>query len=161
MWEGAAMPEPIMIDKEDGWLTIQHLEFDEAEMKLKGKYLIFSPNVETLVGIAIKEITEHNFGVAKVSIESKGKDHVLCLYWKDDSRKGELADRYKQRHDVAYRWWKSDADTRAGKYSKQFKTAVFCGERELDPDEQPDNIDELPMKEDMDFGNSLDLGCKD
>lgn len=36
-------------------------------------------------------------------------EFVLCLYFKDDSRKRELAARGRQAHpDVKYRYWKSD-----------------------------------------------------
>ena len=47
-------------------------------------------------------------------------DHVLCLYYADDSRKHELAERNKQEYGVKYRYWKSDSDTLKGKYSKEF-----------------------------------------
>jgi len=47
-------------------------------------------------------------------------DHVLCLYYMDDSRKHELAERNKQEYGVRYRYWKSDSDTLKGKYSREF-----------------------------------------
>jgi len=50
-------------------------------------------------------------------------DYVLCLYYSDDSRRGELATRVKTDYStfpVKYRYWKSDDDTRAGRYSEQF-----------------------------------------
>jgi hypothetical protein len=47
-------------------------------------------------------------------------EFVLCLYDKDDSRKHELAKKYRGRNDLKYRYWKSEIETLAGKYSKQF-----------------------------------------
>lgn len=89
---------------------------------LAGKYLLFSSNQDLLKMIAENEIAAHGFEVAKVSTlpSGKGRDYVLCLYWHDDSRKYELNERYKDDERVSYRWWKSNRDTRAGKYSKQF-----------------------------------------
>jgi len=46
--------------------------------------------------------------------------YVLCLYFKDDSRKHELARRNEQEYKVKYRYWKSDEDTRKGQYSEEF-----------------------------------------
>ena len=47
-------------------------------------------------------------------------EHVLCLYYKDGSRKDELADRNKEKYGVKYRYWKSDEATLKGQYSKEF-----------------------------------------
>jgi len=47
-------------------------------------------------------------------------EHVLCLYYADDSRKHELAERNQHEYKVKYRYWKSDSDTLKGKYSKEF-----------------------------------------
>jgi len=38
----------------------------------------------------------------------------------DDSRKNELAKKYQEKNGIHYRYWKSDEDTRKGKYSKEF-----------------------------------------
>jgi hypothetical protein len=88
-----------------------------------GKYLFFSKDKERLVEIAKNEILEHDFHVAKVnnSLLGSSTEYVLCLYYSDDSRKYELAERYKEKdHDINYRYWKSDEDTLKGKYSKEF-----------------------------------------
>jgi len=45
---------------------------------------------------------------------------MFCVFIIDDSRKQELFDRNKQEYGVKYRYWKSDADTLRGKYSKEF-----------------------------------------
>lgn len=72
--------------------------------------------------IAIEEIENNGFHHVKVNMEGKkqGIDYVLCLYYKDDSRKRELADKYKGQSDVKYRYWKSDEDTLKGNYSEEF-----------------------------------------
>jgi len=85
-----------------------------------GKYLFFCKNQETLLKLCKHEITEHGFIYAKVSTNANDNDYVCCLYWMDDSRKHELAQRYRQREDIKYRYWKSNADTLAGKYSKNY-----------------------------------------
>lgn len=86
-----------------------------------GKYLFFSKYQNALLAMAEYEIWEHGFECAKVSKEARQDDYVLCLYWEDDQRKQELLERYGGRDDIKYRWWKSNADTRAGKYSDQHK----------------------------------------
>lgn len=85
-----------------------------------GKYLFFCESQKALLDICRYEIENHGFEFAKVSTNARDKDYVCCLYWKDDSRKHELAERYKKRRDIKYRYWKSNKDTRAGKYSKKY-----------------------------------------
>jgi hypothetical protein len=89
---------------------------------ITGKYLFFSADREVLKQIAIDEIEHHDFRHAKIPMEGKNKsnEYVLCLYYRDDHRKGELAERYSKRNDVKYRYWKSDEATRRGEYSKEF-----------------------------------------
>jgi hypothetical protein len=100
--------------------------------KLAGKYLFFCERQAPLVALARDEIENHYFEVAKVSQNARGGNFVCCLYWHDDSRRYELFIRHRDEEHLKYRWWKSNADTRAGKYSKQFKQA--------DPDPQPDPV---------------------
>jgi hypothetical protein len=90
---------------------------------ITGKYLFFSENKDRLFDIAKNEILEHDFHVAKVNSNLLGSntDYVLCLYYHDDSRKHELAERYTDKFsDTKYRYWKSDEDTLKGKYSEEF-----------------------------------------
>jgi len=87
----------------------------------EGKYLFFSDNQEKLIDIAKHEIKEFGFKDAKVSIKPNNRDYVLCLYWNCDERGYELMTRYGNIDGVKYRWWKSNEDTRNGKYSKQHK----------------------------------------
>ena len=87
---------------------------------LSGKYLFFCENRDRLCELAKNEIKNNNFEVAKVSKHANNGDYVLCLYWHDDSRKRELHDKYMRDTDLKYRWWKSNSDTRNGKYSQQY-----------------------------------------
>jgi hypothetical protein len=73
----------------------------------------------------------HGFHHAKVNetlLEGQ-TEYVLCLYYADDSRKQELAERNKQEYNVKYRYWKSDSDTLKGKYSKEFLDKLPKDER--------------------------------
>ncbi len=90
--------------------------------KITGKYLFFSEDRNLLKKIAIQEIKQNGFPCAKVNLKSSkvGRDYVLCLYYKDDSRKKELAEKYLSFPNVRYRYWKSDEDTRNRKYSEEF-----------------------------------------
>lgn len=90
---------------------------------ITGKYLFFSENKERLFEIAKNEILEHDFHLGKVnnSLLGSNTEYVLCLYYHDDSRKNELAERYRDNSsDTKYRYWKSDEDTLKGKYSEEF-----------------------------------------
>jgi hypothetical protein len=103
------------------WIYINSRQ--KPNYEITGKYLFFYDEIDRLIEIAKNEIRNHSFHVAKVnsSILGSNTDHVLCLYFKDDSRKYELADRSKfEYQNVKYRYWKSDIDTIRGKYSPEF-----------------------------------------
>jgi len=105
---------------------------EEPSYEITGKYLFFSEDKDRLIEIATNEIKNHGFHEAKVN-ESllKGQtEHVLCLYYKDDSRKYELAERNKQKYGVNYRYWKSDMATRQGQYSKEFLEKLNKADRQ-------------------------------
>jgi hypothetical protein len=105
------------------WEWFERSESSAASYEITGKYLFFSLNRELLVQIAIEELENGGFHLAKTRIAGVAPptgDFVLCLYYKDDSRKHELADKYRNRSDVKYRYWKNDSETLAGKYSKEF-----------------------------------------
>ena len=61
---------------------------------ITGKYLFFCEDKDRLLEIATNEIENHGFHHAKVnnSLLKGQTEHVLCLYYKDDSRKNELAE---------------------------------------------------------------------
>lgn len=91
---------------------------------LSGKYLFFSEDQEKLLTLCRHEIENHGFKVAKVATNPRSGEYACCLYWTDDKRKHELGERYKNTEGIKYRYWKSNADTRAGKYSEQFLKGV-------------------------------------
>ena len=87
--------------------------------KITGKYLFFSENKNELIKIVIAELENGRFFRAKINTDENkiGKDYVLCLYYEDDSRKFELAEKYKRNNKIRYKYWKSDVDTLKGDYS--------------------------------------------
>jgi hypothetical protein len=90
--------------------------------EITGKYLFFSEDRDLLVRIAIDEITTGGFHIAKTHLPGRNlnPEYALCLYYRDDSRKRDLASRYKGRQGLKYRYWKSDASTHSGEYSQEF-----------------------------------------
>jgi len=105
----------------DYWIWI--MSSGAPHYDITGKYLFFSANKNRLIEIAKSEILNHEFHLAKVNSELLGKntEFVLCLYYKDDSRKHELASRQRTEYpDVKYRYWKSNQATLEGEYSKEF-----------------------------------------
>ena len=98
---------------------------------ITGKYLFFSSDRSILVKVALNEIQNFGFHHAKINKEPivKGRDLVLCLYYKDDSRKFELHDRHVGTTDLKYRYWKSDAATLNGEYSEEFLDGLTKEER--------------------------------
>ena len=111
----------ITIDSSGYWIYITS-EL-EPNYSISGKYLFFYKEKEKLIEIAKNEIQNHSFHIAKVNSRLLGdtEEYVLCLYYKNDSRKYELAERSKLEYpEVKYRYWKSDIDTIRGKYSNEF-----------------------------------------
>ena len=85
-----------------------------------GQYLFFNTDSKELEKIAIEEIENNGFDVAKISSElGKFPDYVLCLFYQNDARKDELAEKYQGKNGTQYRYWKSYEYTLTGKYSKQ------------------------------------------
>ena len=100
---------------------------EEPDYEIKGKYLFFSMDRERLVRIAKEEIADGPFHEAKThapgmndAIRGTGEEYVLCLYYKDDSKKHELAEKYRDQDGIKYRYWKSNEATRRGEYSEEF-----------------------------------------
>lgn len=109
------------ITDDDPWLRIGEPTQSSSFMgDLDGKYLFFSDDPELLMQIMEDEIENHGFEVAKVIKEPRGTEHVACLYWHNPDRKHELAERYANTPNLKYRYYKTNADTRARKYSNQF-----------------------------------------
>ena len=111
---------------------------DNSKDDITGKYLFFSKSKKVLKIVALDEIKNHGFNFAKIDHKTLSSDlkHVLCLYYKDDSRKWELANRYKDAWgkrnsgELDYRFWKSDLETEKGKYSKSFLERLSKEDRE-------------------------------
>jgi hypothetical protein len=104
-------------DEQWEWFITGDDDYDIA-----GKYLFFSEDRELLRTIALDEVEHNGFPQAKIPIVGANisDDYVLCLYYKDDSRKEELRMKYLGINALKYRFWKSNEDTRNAKYSKQF-----------------------------------------
>ncbi|MBI4728739.1 MAG: DEAD/DEAH box helicase family protein [Acidobacteria bacterium] len=142
--DGADMAgEDCQIEFDGYWLHLSAR--GRPPYELMGKYLFFSEDKGRLIEIARNEILHHGFHRAKVNAELLGRnlEHVLCLYYHDDSRKDELADRNHSDYQVKFRYWKSDADTRDGKYSDAFL-------QKLDPSTRAHFTDAPPPQEDHD-----------
>ncbi len=94
----------------------------EPSYPIRGKYLFFSRYREQLVQIALAELGTGGFHLAKTQMEGRNEtpEYVLCLYYEDDRRKHELAEKYRVVPGLKYRYWKSDAATRKGQYSHEF-----------------------------------------
>jgi len=105
---------------------------ETAPYEITGKYLFFSSSRYLLVEIAVEELETGGFHQAKThmaDVTPPTGEYVLCLYYKDDSRRDELAAKYRNRPELKYRQWKTDKDTRAGKYSKEFLEKLSPAER--------------------------------
>ena len=122
------------------WEWFERSDAPVVPYEITGKYLFFSVNRDLLIEIAINELENNGFHHAKTpmsGIPPASGEYVLCLYYKNDSRKYELAEKYRGKSELKYRYWKSDNDTLAGKYSKQFldklssnDQRIFQGKRE-------------------------------
>jgi hypothetical protein len=125
---GVLIAGKVLIFYGEGWHRLVSIEAMEKirnkkELGITGKYLLFSTDLPELLEIGGREILEHDFHLAKVNSRLLGDntEYVLCLYYKDDSRKHELAKRCKTDYpNVKYRYWKSDEATRKGEYSEEF-----------------------------------------
>ena len=112
--------------KDNGiWIYLSRAQFNisnrESFKDITGKYLFFSKDKKLLSTIAIDEILNNGFSVAKISSTSSLNGHVLCLYYKDDSRKHELKAKYGNNESgLQYRYWKSDQATDDGIYSEEY-----------------------------------------
>lgn len=95
---------------------------EPAPYDISGKYLFFSSDRDLLVRIALEELQAGIFHEAKIPMpgHNVSSDYVLCLYYRDDSLKHDLAAKYRVRQDVRYRYWKSDEATLDGQYSPEF-----------------------------------------
>jgi hypothetical protein len=93
----------------DGYWTWLSRE-EEPDYVITGKYLFFSEDRDKLFEIAKNEILNHHFHQAKINenLPEGLSEHVLCLYYKNDCRKYELAKRNELKYNVKFRYWKSE-----------------------------------------------------
>ncbi|MFX0019468.1 MAG: hypothetical protein ACFFAF_12165 [Candidatus Hermodarchaeota archaeon] len=107
------------VEVRDRWIRLMSDDYrDNYSEEIRGKYLFFSNIKERLVLIAIDEIQNNGFKASKISVNpDEDGSYVLCLYYTDDSRKHELANKYISSKDVRYRYWKYDYHTRQKVYS--------------------------------------------
>lgn len=111
--------------------------------RITGKYLFIAADRDLLVGIALEELSTGSFHHAKTHLAEvvpPSGEYVLCLYYADDSRKIELKQKYGRRPGLKYRFWKSNAATRARQYSEEFLST-------LDPDERQAFLKKEPPEE--------------
>lgn len=119
------------VNKMTGEYWHYYLKTTDASPNITGKYLFFADDPKELEKIAIDEIENQGFHHAKINTDEnkRGQDYVLCIYYADDSRKNELADRYRNKPGIRYRYWKTDKDTLDGKYSEEFLSKMSPKER--------------------------------
>ena len=99
------------------WEWFDRSDIQTAPYEITGKYLFFSLNRDLLIEIAIDELENGDFHHAKTQmagITPPSGEYVLCLYYKDNSRKHELAAKYRDKSGLKYRYWKSKSETLAG-----------------------------------------------
>jgi hypothetical protein len=116
------------------WEWFDRSDIPIAPYEITGKYLFFSLSRELLIEIAINELENCGFHHAKTNmagVTPLSGEYVLCLYYKDDSRKHELAEKYRDRSELKYRYWKSEIETLAGKYSKQFLDELSSNDQKI------------------------------
>jgi len=129
-WELRGFHQTVKIMFGGYWVWLFNEE--KPDYKITGKYLFFSSDKDKLIEIATNEIEKHGFHEAKVNMNLlEGQtEHVLCLYYKDNSRKHELAERNKEEYGVEYRFWKSDEATLRGQYSPEFLERLSKSDRQ-------------------------------
>jgi hypothetical protein len=112
-----------------GWQWFRKTEILSYE--ITGKYLFFSENKDLLIKVVIEELENGGFHLAKTNFDDEGLyagEYVLCLYYKNDECKHELATKYRNKTGLRYRYWKSDEDTRQGKYSQVFLDKLLANQ---------------------------------
>lgn len=114
--------ERIYFEMTDKWKWYHKRRAVGVRYRVGGKYLFFSPSFDMLEEMAIDEMEQHDFYLAKVSLVCNPDtgSHLLCLYSDDGSYAMELRNRYLDNEFVRFATWKSEADSKSDKY------ADFC-----------------------------------
>ncbi len=113
-----------------------------------GKFLYFARDPELLYGIAVVEIHDHGFKIAKVCLRPRtGKvDYVLCLYAETADRLAEVEARFEteyEAHPVVFRGWKSNALTARRARTRGLRRAdPVLDKRQVGPDPWADADDD-------------------
>jgi hypothetical protein len=104
-------PTSVLEIRERGrWVYIVSPE--EKDYLVVGKYLFFAPRPELMVRPAALALAR-GFHHTKISrYRGDWPNHVLCVYWKDDSRLEEMRE-LAEELELSYGGWKTDAQTRA------------------------------------------------
>ena len=101
----------------------------KPDYKVSGKYLFFSKYLINLEYLSMDLINKHGFHECKFTSISTNDEFVLCVYWKDDSRKNEM--KKLETKYVYFGGWKSNSDTFSGKYSQKFLKSVPEEDRKI------------------------------
>jgi hypothetical protein len=106
-----------------GWIWIKNKNYLESIDNIKGKYLFFSDDKKELLYLAKVILSKYRLAIAKIPSsnipnKNKGFGYVLCIYDSKNRYCNEL--KKFDTNSISFRFWKSDADTRAKKYSKQY-----------------------------------------
>jgi hypothetical protein len=101
----------VAADERGSWLYLVGPR--ERDYTSVGKYMFFSPRPEALVPAGRDALLELDFHHGKISRYRRGyPNHVLCVYWYDDSRLEEMG-ALAAKHGLEYGGWKTNAETRA------------------------------------------------
>ncbi|MER3456775.1 MAG: hypothetical protein C4303_05190 [candidate division GAL15 bacterium] len=74
--------------------------------EITGKYLFFCRDRELLVRVGLEELRNGGFHLARThmaGVQPPSAEYVLCLYYRDDSRKKELEAKYRGRPGLKHR----------------------------------------------------------
>lgn len=104
-----------------GWIWIHKEDLMVLRFftNIKGKYLFFSEERGKLIELGKKLLEKFNLHLARVPDDKNkvGNKWVLCVY--DESPRFEKEMTKYQTKGIFYSKWKSDEDTKKGKYSKK------------------------------------------
>lgn len=111
------------ISNSEGWIVIENEKSTQNKSEIKGKYMFFADDKQQLIDLAKKLLEKYDLIRAKTPIgntpnKNKGFGFVLCVYDTINRYCDELKE--YETSDISFRYWKSDSDTRRGKYSKRF-----------------------------------------
>ena len=107
------------------WTFLINPRSNVSDSEITGKYLFFSKDRKALLGLAKLLLARYKLRQAKTQNPWKriSEDYVLCVYDREPRLKLELR-KYADEIHIRYRYWKSDAETKGGKYSPQFLQAL-------------------------------------